>query len=265
MNPVLILIFSKDRPMQLDCCLESISKYVSGRFVIYCIVKHTSDKYYKGYRKVKFRYKNVHFHRETDNFKDDVSSLVQNPFFDHCLFMVDDSVFFKKVNLNSLLPIQDDTIGVSLRIGVNTRVCYMSGKEQSVPNNAIFPKYCKWDWTKEKGDLGYPLELSSSLYPTSTLTAILSKIQFKSPNTLEYEMHKSIQNINKPYMKSVLNQVCVSVPLNQVQTDWVLPNMKIKASELLTKYVDHNQKMYYKFDKVYATHIDLEPRYMSRV
>jgi len=86
-----LLIFSKDRAVQLLALLESLeimcAKFETLDTVV--LVKTTAKKYKKQYEELEKRFSKVYFYEETALFPD-ISILLLKP--SHVLFLVDDSI-----------------------------------------------------------------------------------------------------------------------------------------------------------------------------
>jgi hypothetical protein len=236
------IIFSKDRPMQLFATLESMKKNVSGIHESFVIIKYSSHKFKSCYQKVKKIFPNVNFYTEL-NFKQDVLNIVNNPFYTHILFSVDDTVFQHKVHLPTIFKEMDQevkSIGFSLRLGYNTNYCYMLNRKQKLKtdiksNNNII----KWKWPHEQFDYSYPLELSSSVYRASFIRQLVNKLDFKNPNTLEMLMDRKKGSFatSHPYLLSFERSACFSNPVNLTQNIFNNRNAnKHSINQLLFKF-----------------------------
>jgi hypothetical protein len=219
------IIFSKDRPLQLFALLETMESKVIDQKTNNCYVlfKATTDKVKKYYRKVKAAFPQVIFVQET-NFKQNLCTIVSNPFFSHVLFIVDDSVFLKSISLNSvcrLLTNKPHVIGFSLRLGTNVTYCYTQKKNQSLPKFAKKSNQTLlWNWNDAEYDFGYPLEVSSSVYRLSLLRNLCHNLMYDNPNTLEHQMSLYAQQLktNFPWLMSFKESHCISIPMNLTQS-----------------------------------------------
>ena len=198
-----MLVFSHERPLQLAAFLES--------FRIHCGSNPDIAIYTANCKEL-----------DTGQFKQDV--LGQLGGYDYVLFCVDDTVFVHPFNLErpiSLLKSNNDAIGFSLRLGLNTHYCYMKDCEQAIPKfEVVGGAWIKYNWTKAEQDFGYPLEISSSLYRTEDIIPILENCCFDSPNTLEMMLYRSRFRPQKESLLCYSRSVAVSVPFNKVQTDF---------------------------------------------
>lgn len=229
MDKLTTVYFSKDRPAQLDLTLKTNKRHchewdLMRQFVLY---KPSTDKIDDFYTSLAEDYPEVLFIKEED-FKEDLLDILvgsDSMFFivDDCIFTRNYSVFYALAAISNI----DSLIGFSLRLGENTTVCYplemlneiptfydaLQGDERGNPA-AVF------NWQGLQGDFGYPLELSSSIYPTRTMKKILLDGQYNSPNSLE-----SIMDINKFTQMKLKHLAChrTSIafcnPINKVQKE----------------------------------------------
>lgn len=218
------IIFSKDRPMQLDACINSLLLNISEvEDINICVLYKTSNQDFEAsYMTIISEYPQVEFVKEK-NFKYDLLNILRNT--DYIMFCVDDTIFVNPFSLNeieNLLSEESDSIGFSLRLGENTTYCYPLDKNQNLPPfEFVRQNVLKFNWTNAELDFGYPLELSSSIYRTDDIYKLLEQMDYTNPNTLEAEMDlKKNIFIKKPYLLCYSKSVSFSVPINIVQTSW---------------------------------------------
>ncbi|MBL0176295.1 MAG: hypothetical protein IPP94_13675 [Ignavibacteria bacterium] len=88
--------------------------------------------------------------------------LAERPFI---LFVVDDTLFVRPFSLEGTaraLASHAQALGFSLRLGRNTRYCYMSGEMQPLPRfRSAGPGCLLFRWDGARHDFKYPLEVSS--------------------------------------------------------------------------------------------------------
>ncbi|MFZ5906223.1 MAG: glycosyltransferase [Nitrospirota bacterium] len=224
----LVLIFSKDRALQLDATLRSYLLHCrdAKSFQLQVLYTTSSPVHEEQYETLKREYHAhdfIRFHRERD-FRSDLFALLAPC--DYVLFLVDDTIFVRAFGLAGIignLANNEDAIGISLRLGRNTTYCYTLDKTQNLPEfRPAGGPVLKYAWTAAEYDFGYPLELSSSVYRTEDMLPYLAGLQFQNPNTLEGAMsvHKNIFRQEKPFLLCFDRSVAFSAPLNMVQTMW---------------------------------------------
>lgn len=184
------LIFTKDRPMQLDLLLRSIERFVKVPHYL-SIVLHASDKrILDDYISLDQRYI-----LDNSDFKKSVLQAVKRPTKYICT-MVDDDVFTRSLILDSRI---DDP-------GVNCFNLHIPALGDGV-----------WNWTVEGGDYGYPMTLSSTIWRSDYLIPLLKKYDYHHPNTLEDALHYN-NDRGRRYLLAAERNPAVNVPDNRVQS-----------------------------------------------
>lgn len=229
-NNVLTLIFSKNRPLQLDLtintyyrnCLDSDD---SDIFVLY----KADEDYKDSYETLKNEHFGVNFVEETI-FNKNVVDLLNNKKYEYVLFVVDDCIFINEFRLKVIkgsLEANPEAIGLSLRLGINCDYCYPLERKQLIPEMEDATEYYKYiksfDWESSYFDFNYPLELSSSIYKTSIINVILDHVCFSTPNNLEGWLYQSTRVLHNIFCQKFTKLLCYETsrafctPLNRVQ------------------------------------------------
>jgi len=219
------LFFSKDRPMQLDLALRSyflnrLDNTSNDTFVLYLA---SNADYECGYKILSEKYSFINFIRQTNNFKQDMLNIIgKHPV---CGFFVDDCIFTSPFNIGYIewaILNNPFAIGYSLRLGENIEWCYPANAKQEYPSR-IFS--CHGDvmylWPEGSLDFGYPLELSSSIYPTEVIIEIMNAFDFTTPNALEDRMSNcaSMMARRRPFLLIPRgHSKCFCAPMNKVQS-----------------------------------------------
>lgn len=274
MNNIITLIFSKNRPLQLDLLLNSfyLNCLQSDSTDIY-VVYTCDDQYENSYNQLIKEQKekernNITFIYENQfaSFKSSFIYNLQNTKYEYVMFLVDDNIFTNKFDLlqiKSLLEHNPDAIGFSLRLGKNTKNCYPLKKEQEIPKDigynyiinfsSLFEILDKrflpevdfrvfaFDWTKSQLDFNYPLEVSSSIYRVKDIFFLLRDSKYKNPNELEAQLYANLHYFyNKLKLLSYYRSVAFCAPMNKVQNVVLnnrFSNMNMFSEEsMLTMY-----------------------------
>ncbi len=221
---VCTIIFSKDRPAQLDLVLRSYGHCCKDpeNSDIYVLYKPTSSRFESLYRQCEREHPTVRMVREVD-FAADVLNVVAA--YEFVCFVVDDTIFIRPFSFASIIGILDHnkkTIGASLRLGKNTSYCYMLDRNQAIPEMHPFGEsgLNGYEWIDAECDFGYPLELSSSVYRVPDMLGLIQKKQFSNPNTMENCLVEIAEDFKdtKPILICHDSSAAFSVPLNLVQT-----------------------------------------------
>lgn len=217
-----IVVFSKDRAMQLDLCLNSLKKlaFEAEEMKAVILYQTTSYAHQDSYDALSYRYPFATFVKEK-NFKDDLLTILQ--YTKEVMFLVDDNVFVKEFSIGECKKALDAnlrTLGFSLRLGRNTRYCYPMQQEQTPPVfYSVAPRILMYRWVEAEYDFGYPLELSSSIYRRDDILPIIEYGDYNSPNTLESVMAYNTQYFKEqnPLLLCYEQSVAFCNPINKVQ------------------------------------------------
>lgn len=173
-----VIVFSKDRPMQLNAYIESLLHF-SELSPSQIIILYRESKAIP-YAKLLHKFSNCIWIKES-NFDVNLREAI-NICNDHIMFGCDDVVFTGQLNLNKCieyLNVHNDLFGVSLRLGEN-----ISPHPEFLNKSSSFHV---WDWSRaDVPHYGYPWELDATLYRKVDIQNIITQIgHIKSPNFLE--------------------------------------------------------------------------------
>lgn len=127
MQQVVGLLFSKDRAMQLDGTIRSLSVYCQDmRNIDFKVIwAHSDSRNEQQYQELANTYPYIEFISEVD-FQSQVLASIAG--YEYVLFLVDDNLFVRSFSIEKIiesLRINPDVLGFSLRLGTNTNYCYM--------------------------------------------------------------------------------------------------------------------------------------------
>lgn len=223
MKKIGILIFSKDRAMQLDGCIRSLLLECNDlRDVEINVLYKTSSKEHNLSYDILFKeYDYVNFIHEVD-FQKDALSIINK--YDFIMFATDDTIFvrdFKIADIVNTLDCHPEAIGYSLRLGKNIFCCYPLGILEEFPNEFWEAGHQSIiiNWKKARYDFGYPLELSSSVYKVENIIRLLNSVPYKNPNQMESLMSRTANLFKEKYLLFSNLSLAFSNPLNRVQNE----------------------------------------------
>jgi hypothetical protein len=223
MNKIVSIIFSKNRSLQLDLLLRSLNSCCSDLALadIKVIYKTSDERHAKSYETVQSEWKNIQYIEET-NFKNDLVNALTG--YDHVLFLVDDTIFCNKFNLDEITKLLDkcsNILGFSLRLGENTDYCFSCNAYQNIPEmHEVTENISKYLWTFAQYDFFYVAEVSSSIYRVKDILGIIEDKEFINPNQLEDRLFFNLGKfvVLKPRMACYNTSVAFANPLNQTTT-----------------------------------------------
>jgi len=218
-----IIIFSKDRPLQLHALLGSIEDCVTGVGATHILYHASNTTYESGYHRlaVECNLPNVNWYKEED-FRADTLKILDKIRSKLLFFLVDDIIFTEKVNCDDFKHLDTKKYILSLRLGGNLSYCYMADAKQPLPKFSPYPdvknnEFLLWKWSDGKWDWGYPLSLDGHIFSSNEIKKIFKATFFNSPNSLE----SAIQIFYYPYKRRMgvcyLKSRLVNIPNNKVQ------------------------------------------------
>jgi len=254
-----VVIFSKNRPLQLHATLKTLFKYGKNVSDVSVITMGDQELYKQVQSEIEAEFRVRVKMIEQRNFYLDVTRLM-NPYYSHLAFLVDDTVFYRPFDLVSccqFLRKRSDVFGVSLRLGHNTSSCYMLKCSQSMHDlkHSDDSPFMTWNWNGSSGDFSYPMDLSSSVYRISDVQQLLSEVTpFTNPNTMEHYLHLDRKKLldRCPRLASLPKSVAFSMPMNVTQEQFENRHAKEcsytigellrafkKGQRMDTKFLDH--------------------------
>jgi hypothetical protein len=221
-KPINIVVFSKDRAMQLELFLRSFNTFVrnADQYSIKVLFTWSNEYFGDGYRKLMdSNFNNVIFLRET-SFKTDILSLIHKEW-THTVFFTDDDVFINHFDFYDkqmdTFEWDDSIFCRSLRLNKSLTYCYPSQTPMKQPP---FFGDNTFNWQGQDGDYGYPLSLDGHIFRTKDILQFLVREDYTSPNTLESKMARSTLGL-PPKMICYDKSMIINNPCNKCQVDWV--------------------------------------------
>jgi len=239
-----VVIFSKDRAMQLHATLSSFAARCTDATDarVSVIFKASAPAYLEAYGLLRAELEErlkIEWIQE-DDFKKDllkVASIESRGNWmsfllgrsnsspnDYLLFMVDDNIVigdFRLADVGRAMEKRPKALAFSLRVGKNTTYCYPNRCRQSLPSfEAVSDNMLCFSWPGEDCDFGYPLEVSSSIYRTKDIESLLRRLPYSNPNRLEQGLSVSSRLFarRRPELLCYDQSVAFCAPVNKVQT-----------------------------------------------
>ena len=227
------IIFSKDRPMQLDALLRSLAQDTRGIEKIYVLYRVSDKDFDRAYDDLVEYFNHVSFIRES-SFRDQLITLLAGLNTSRLIFFVDDIIFVDKVDFENLKSINLRRFVFSLRHGISLKYSYMVSRPQSLPPYYTIESFIMWKWFKGDRVWGYPLSVDGHLYLTQEILTMAKLISFKAPNTFEGNLQR-FTRLYKRMKDGMAFQYpkIVNVPVNRVQNEVQNRCGEIHQKELL--------------------------------
>lgn len=191
---MLIVFFSRNRPMQLYAALGSFSRHSTtgfGDIKIAVNYRADTDQFQRQYKEVQDRFQTVEFFKRID-FRSDII-LQMNREGEYISFMVDDNMFVAPFNfetIESSLNANQQAIAFSLRFGTTLEYNYAKRLQHGKPPFLQTERegIVKFNWTTAPPTYNYPLEVSCSVFRKSQICGLMEFINMPEPNTFEAEL-----------------------------------------------------------------------------
>ena len=233
-----IVVFSKDRPLQLELFIRSFNKYVkdSDNYIINVLYNYSNNNYKNGYDKlISMNYSNVNYIKE-DNFRTNLMSINYNKN-EYTVFFVDDNIFVNYIDFNdeqsNIFKSNNNILCRSLRLNPNLTYCYTEDRHMDKP---YFINHNIFHWRGQIGDFGYPMSLDGHIFRTRDILPYIINLNYFNPNSLECEM--SIRPINLPMMICYDKSIIINNPCNKVQNFNNNKHGNTNTEELNSKFLD---------------------------
>ena len=257
------IIFSKNRPLQLEALLSSID-YNAPKFDRIVVIYKSDDYFLSGYERLKNTWR-INWHRQT-GFKADV--LANMPDNGTTTFFVDDDIFYKKYNVENPWDIISNNRNVfkySLRLGLNVNKSYVLGKDIKIPEpvNQIGDVFL-YEIKSSDDEFKYEFSLDGDCFKNEDIKWFMQEREYDCPNQFEGEMTQ-IRAFLKPFSMCACNEKSniVNVPHNKVQNYSDTTSMGKSEFELMDKFNLglHIDWMSMDFSKVNSPHMELEYKF----
>ncbi len=264
-----VIIFSYNRPLQLDSLLASLMKFFDKNINLNILYRYDNQNMSKGYEKLIANYitkKNIKFIKENLSFKHSLINIIKNiknnKNTTNILFFVDDQILFREINLDSLIKLSRYSPISTLRIGLNTKWSFNLNKKQSLE----FYKYKEskdcliWYPKFVDDEISYVFSFDGSTIPLDLFDKFSKYLIFKGPNSLETSMNYGsiIYKIFKQKISCLKEQSIVNIVISMVQTETTNRGKFIDINKLMKLFEDNFKLIldYKQIQSINSPHID---------
>lgn len=238
---ITFIIFSKDRALQLDGLLQSMLHHVSGTYSVKVLYHASDGRHLEAYEEVSKRVTANHAVEWTQesNFCLDLVNTLRAVTTEFVCFLVDDIIFIRPFNPDTIDKATMRIGIVSLRLGPNIHYCYTKQRGMQVPRlSPINPdsELLQFNWNESNCDWAYPLSVDGHIFPTAEIAVALQRLSYNAPNTLE----RSLQILKPLYLKRL--GYCfdapriLNIPINRVQKEVRNISGEVSPEYLLEKW-----------------------------
>jgi hypothetical protein len=218
------IVFSKDRPLQLFALLSSYAELVRDPPLLHVLYRASNDAYRAAYDEV-LRLAPAPLGTVVAEraFRDDLLALLAGVGAPRVLFLVDDIVVIREVDLAPLLRLDPVRFVGSLRLGEHLRRNYAFDREQHLPRfrraSTGHPDLLCWRWKDGELDWGYPLSVDGHLFSTSEMRVLARDVAFAAPNSFEAALQVHLRRFRNRLGVCFRDARIVNVPCTRVQAE----------------------------------------------
>ena len=240
----LVLVFSKDRAIQLELLLRSYTEQLSKPLPLTVLYRASTPAHQQAYEEVFAAYQSLQLTAVAEQaFKPDLLRLMKASGARNVLFLVDDIVFIQPVDTR-LIEQWDTAQGIlSLRLGRNITRSFNSGGIAQPQPAALEPvtreghALVRWRWVDGALDWSLPTSLDGHLLPLPDLIPVVEATHFKAPNSLERAIGQYRFLFKWRHGYCWERSRIMNLPLNTVKTeDFDFPHQGWDAEELLQAF-----------------------------
>ena len=190
------LVFSKNRPIQLFCLLETLQARSKGKYTVHVLYRAEGNRMKLAYDQLRADpfLAGVHFIEEV-SFRNQLIDIIDRMHGSRVLFFTDDAYITSEWNVESMASINPLDAVFSLRHGKNLTYSFPYAVEQAIPElrkmeNAHTDALFTFDWQSQelKSDWSYPLSVDGHMFLRDELLLVLKNCSYATPNTLEGAM-----------------------------------------------------------------------------
>ena len=244
------VVFSKDRPFQLEVFLLSFVRFALNYDLV--VIYRCSPIYEKNYSDLIDKFPNVRFVAEVGSFNLTLKSTV-GPlrWQDHITLFVDDNIICRKLNSARGYRFFE---AYSHRLSTNITKSYPDNAEIDQPVvRKVGSKFQYWIWRRRDNPWYYFPSLDGDLMPV-WLLKLATCFALKGPNSLERALNLISRLMPFKYYFG-RNTSVIGIPHNIVQTEWNNSSECGNVIELNTKLVKWPEPLPTNLRKAKSTHI----------
>ena len=223
------IIFSKDRPLQLDLCLNSIKKNFkdSSQNIV---IHNNSEQFHKAHKTLQEEHQDVEFWQQSDSLFKDILHAITGAKNNFICFFTDDDIFYAPFVCDDYDFVEDPNLScLSLRMGLN--IVERSHAGQTGPD------ICHKGWKTDNGMIAWPktfhgygsywsydLSVDGHVYRKSLILDMIDELCFiqprynwgNTPNVLESTIQR-FWTSGPNFIIAPEHSVVVNSPNNRVQ------------------------------------------------
>ncbi|MDV6032223.1 MAG: hypothetical protein F9B45_19480 [Phycisphaera sp. RhM] len=265
-----LIVFSKDRPLQLDALLRSIRDHLRGEFQLTVLWKASDKQFQLAYDEVFESLGEMGIRTVEENeFLGDTIDALEHALAPSAMFLVDDILFVREFRTEWLKRFRFINAVPSTRLDDQVTYSQPHECESPVPRlkSSRRSPWKVFSWRESVAGWAMPLALDGNVFSRREVIGLLKGIDCKNPNSLEaaFGPYRFWFKFRKGYC---LTRRCIqNFALNRVQTEnETFPCGEYSADALLEKWNQGFRLDIEKMAKIKSdsTHIVCDPVFESR-
>ncbi len=260
------LVFSRDRPMQLEALIDSYFECASDAARLCILYKTSSSLYDSAYKFVMKRHASRPISWIAEMcFCDDLMQLLASLNNGRVFFLVDDVMFVRGFNLLDFVRLSHSGTVPSMRLGVNINWSYTDNKYIGSPalRRIGTTSFFRWNQWCGRGEWAYPFSVDGNIYSAREILELASRLHFNSPNSFEAQMNRYRWALRARHGVCAEYPVLINIPANRVQDEIHNRSGSASVAEMARALLDGYLIDWraYLGTRVSATHCELMLRY----
>lgn len=238
-----IVVFSKDRAIQLHAFIRSYANNVEGNYPVQVIYFTSSEKHQKSYDELNHycinKKLNINFIRERNSFKETLLGVLETIDMSNIVFFVDDIIFLNSLDIEQLNSIDSQSYILSLRHSPYLRKNYTANIDQLPPK--LYPSNLSRDllefkWFMAGNEWSDPWSLDGQVLSTAEVKILTRISEFFGPNTYEAALKSFGYLAKKKAGLCYKNSKIMNMPINRVQTEYHNRSGQVSVDFLLGQW-----------------------------
>jgi hypothetical protein len=186
-----IILFSKDRPLQLYTSIESILKFVKGYNKLYVMFNYSTEEYLESYRKLNdlTKFSEVIFVNEQEyGFQATFKGVIDLLEGEYLMMEIDDAVYCDEVDLEKHSLLLDNELCGRVNFTADYKIYnpdYYQDREGYVVVDRF--KILELSQTNETLCLHYPFNVSSTVHRVQDVRELINTNDINNPFQLEWK------------------------------------------------------------------------------
>jgi hypothetical protein len=224
-NSADLIIFSYNRPLQLESLLRSIDCHIQHLENLFVLYRSEGDAFEYAYEELKEMYPQAIFYQQSNrprnDFKPKLLDILNYAQADYIMFAVDDIIITNNIDIKKCINAlkQTNAYGFYLRLGKNITYSYTYNMPLKLPHLIpITEDIYAFTFAGNKSYWAYPNTVDMTIYKKSDIIPFLTHANYSSPNKLESVWHQKA-NLHQQGLCFSHSKI-INTPLNIVQEDW---------------------------------------------